>query len=66
MPRTFQNALLEILDEIDWLTNILAQKSLADFKADRALRYAVERSIEIISEASRRIPDSLKSLHPEA
>lgn len=29
------------------------------------LRLAVERSFEIICEASRRIPDSIQSQHPE-
>ncbi|MFG1225662.1 HepT-like ribonuclease domain-containing protein [Xanthobacter wiegelii] len=38
-----------------------AGKTADDFEADRILRYAVERSIEVISEASRRIPDDLKA-----
>lgn len=29
------------------------------------LRHAVERCIEIVSEASRRLPDDLKNRHPE-
>lgn len=32
--------------------------------ADRRLRQLVERNLEIISEAGRRIPDDLKALHP--
>jgi uncharacterized protein with HEPN domain len=29
------------------------------------LRQAIERNIEIISEASRRLPDTMKARHPE-
>ena len=36
----------------------------ADFSANRQLRWAVERGIEIISEANRRIPDGLKAQYP--
>ncbi|MEQ9642580.1 MAG: DUF86 domain-containing protein [Alphaproteobacteria bacterium] len=39
--------------------------AFADYQADRRLRWSVERGIEIISEASRHIPDDLKARHPE-
>ena len=62
--RTFQLALAEILDEIAWIQQQVAGKDFDHFVADRQLRYAVERSIEIISEASRRIPDAVKATQP--
>ncbi len=58
-------ALAEILDEIGWLRTRLSGVTFADFVGDRTLRYAVERSIEIIPEASRRIPDEAKAMRPE-
>lgn len=64
-PRKFQFALAEILDEITWVQQQTAGKDFDQFEEDRKLRYAVERSIEIISEASRRIPDELKATRPE-
>lgn len=64
-PRKFQFALAEILDEIAWVQQQIAGKDFDHFVEDRRLRYAVERSIEIISEASRRIPDELKATRPE-
>lgn len=63
--RRIELTLAEILEEIDWSTSIMAGKSFEQFRADRASRYVVERSIEIISEASRRIPDDLKWTRPE-
>jgi uncharacterized protein with HEPN domain len=39
---------------------MLSGRSLADFTADRARRLAVERSFEIMSEASRYITNEMK------
>lgn len=63
--RKVDYALAEILDEIEWAASVVAGKSLEDFQTDRAARYIVERAIEIISEASRRIPGELTALRPE-
>ena len=38
---------------------------LQAFRADRKTVYAVVRALEIISEASRRLPDELLGRHPE-
>jgi uncharacterized protein with HEPN domain len=65
MARRVETALSEILNEIDWINAVTAGKKLDDFAGDRATRYIVERSIEIIAEASRRIPEELKALRPE-
>ena len=59
--RRIGTALREILNEIEWIYGVTAGKQLADFANDRATRYIVERSIEIIAEASRRIPERIGS-----
>jgi uncharacterized protein with HEPN domain len=58
-------ALAEILEEIRWLEDRVVGTTFEMFVGDRTLRYAVERSIEIISEASRRIPEEAKALRPD-
>lgn len=55
----------EILDAIDGIEKHTAGKSLADFKQDWLLRLAVQRALEIISEASRHVPDDLLTLAPD-
>ena len=50
------------LDDIASLVNGIDE---AGFHADRHRRLAVERCIEIISKASRRLPDDLKAAHPD-
>jgi uncharacterized protein with HEPN domain len=42
----------------------MAGVTLDALEPDRRKRWLVERGIEIISEASRRLPDALKARHP--
>ena len=65
MPPTLADRLVHILAAIDTIQSALANKEIEDMTADLMLRLAVERSFEIICEASRRIPDDVKARHPE-
>jgi uncharacterized protein with HEPN domain len=64
MPPTLADRLTDILTAITTIQMALANKRLEDMAADLMLRLAVERSFEIICEASRRIPDNVKSQQP--
>lgn len=55
----------DMLDAIDWIGRLTAGRSLADYRADRPLRDAVERNLERLSEASRHLPPELTAAHPE-
>ena len=57
--------LRHILDEIELLRSFTVTTDAGGYQADRMLRRAVERSLEIISEASRHVPDTLRAKHPE-
>jgi uncharacterized protein with HEPN domain len=57
-------ALYHILDAITDFYAIVGGASPDELASDRTCRYAAERCVEIISEASRRIPDKWKSEHP--
>jgi len=52
--------LRDILENIDAVAEMMAGVELAAYRQDLKLRRAVERCVEIVSEASRRIPDELK------
>jgi uncharacterized protein with HEPN domain len=56
--------LTDIRDNIDAITEFTAAMTLADYVRDRKTVYAVTRALEIISEASRRLPEVLKQRHP--
>ena len=57
--------LTDILDNIQAITDFTAGMTFEDYVSDRKTMYAVTRALEIISEASRRLPGELKQRHPE-
>lgn len=57
--------LRDIIDAVDQIELLLEGKSLDDIKNDRFARAAFERFLEVLSEASRHLPDDLKRRAPE-
>lgn len=57
--------LRDIIDNIDAIKAFTEQLDFGSFAADQKTMYAVVRALEIISEASRRLPADLKRRHPE-
>lgn len=65
MPsKAADTALRDILHHIELAQNFVAGFKRAAFVADTRTVYAVTRCLEIISEASRRLPDEVKIRHP--
>ncbi len=62
---TLADRLQHILDAIADIEGFTAGKAFDDYAADAMLRRAVERCLEIISEASRHIPPEAKARHPD-
>ena len=58
-------ALTDIRDNIRLAEQFAAGLLVEALKADRRTFYAVTRCLEIISEAARRLPQSLRNRHPE-
>ena len=63
-PRDPGVVLEQMLEAIVDIERITAGRSFEAYAADRPCRRAVERCIEIVSEASRRLPSDLKASHP--
>jgi uncharacterized protein with HEPN domain len=57
-------ALRDIAHHIDLAVHFAAGFDYERFRDDLRTVYAVTRCLEIISEASRRLPDDLKARHP--
>jgi uncharacterized protein with HEPN domain len=55
----------DMLESIRGIEKAIKGKSFRDYQRSWVLRSAVERGIEIISEASRHLPRELKSPHKE-
>jgi uncharacterized protein with HEPN domain len=56
--------LRDILDNIDAIQEFSSGMDFDSFKVDRRTLYAVIRALEIISEATKRLPTELKERHP--
>ena len=65
MPREIGHVLGDIREAIEGIEHAVVGKSLADYQNDWLLRHALQRAIEIISEASRALPDDVRALRPE-
>jgi uncharacterized protein with HEPN domain len=57
-------SLTDIVEACALLRAIRDRTNADAFEKDRETRWTVERGIEIISEASRRLPEELKGRHP--
>ena len=57
--------LSEILEAINGMETHTAGLSLADFQQNWLLKLAVQRALEIVSEASRHIPEEMLDLAPD-
>ena len=66
MPsRSPELALVDIKNSIALARQFVKDYSFTEFKSDQRTVYAVIRCLEIISEASRRLPSELKERHPQ-
>jgi uncharacterized protein with HEPN domain len=59
-----RTALVDILQNIEHVESFARNLAIEQFVDDDLRIYATIRALEIISEASRRLPDELKARHP--
>jgi hypothetical protein len=62
-PRSPRLRLSDILEETRYIAGVSSGRSASDVVADPTLRRAVERSLSIISEATRHLPETLTTDH---
>ena len=65
MPRLVRPAIRAILRSIERVEEEVRDLTREVYVADWRRQYIVERAIEIISEATRRIPPELRGKHPQ-
>lgn len=65
MPsKSLRLPLTDIVENVDSAWMFVSGFTYEAFRADPRTVYAVTRCLEIISEASRRLPDDVKDRHP--
>lgn len=57
--------LAEMIEAIDRLHELVGDASFDALEGDWQRQWLIERGLEIISEASRRLPEGLKARYPE-
>lgn len=57
--------LWDMLESANLILRFVGQKELSGYLQDKMLQSAVERKIEIIGEAARKISDEFKADHPD-
>lgn len=65
MPRSIAEYLQHILDEIEYLSKTTQNTDKETFLNDETLTRSFVRSIEIIGEAVKQIPDSTRKQYPQ-
>ncbi|NLG00364.1 MAG: DUF86 domain-containing protein [Lentisphaerae bacterium] len=65
MPPSPDDLLAHILDETKFLVEDSARTDERSFMTDECRQRAYARSLEIIGEAAKQIPSSVKEAHPE-
>lgn len=61
MTRRTSYRLRDIIDAVDQIDSLLGDKTFDDLVRDRFLKAAFERFVEILSEASRHIPQEMQN-----
>jgi uncharacterized protein with HEPN domain len=54
-----------MLEAMDMILRTVSHGNFQRFDGDRGSQMIVERGLEIVSDASRSLPDELKQRHPE-
>lgn len=62
MPRLVRELLVDILDEARFLAQEARARTREEFLSDDITRRAFVRSIEIIGEAAKKIPDDIRAM----
>jgi len=54
-----------MLDEIDYILSRISNMDYDSFVRDENLKRAFVRSVEVIGEASKKLPENIKAMQPE-
>ena len=63
-PRSHIPRLSDIVEAIERVRSVLEKAPLEAFEKDWRAQWLVERGVEIVSEASRHLPDEVRARHP--
>lgn len=65
MSRDYADYIADIAGSVEDIMVFTADMSFQDFANDKKTQYAVIRSLEIMGEAAKKIPDSIREKYPD-
>jgi uncharacterized protein with HEPN domain len=65
MKKDYRDYLDDIINAITKAEQFIGKMSFEDFEKDEKTIFAVVRALEIIGEAAKKLPESLKNKHPK-
>ena len=65
MKKEYSDSLNDILMSMELSQNFINDLNLQSFNVDNKTQFAVIRCLEIIGEATKRLPDSLREAYPD-
>ena len=64
MSRSQRELIHHILDEIDFILTQISDRDFDSFLRDATLKRAFVRSLEIVGEAAKKLPEDVKAMQP--
>lgn len=65
MTRSIKDYIQDIIQAVSSAIEFVGDMSFEEFEADKKTTFAVARSLQIIGEAAKKIPDSVRNKYPQ-
>ena len=65
VEREYRDFIIDMIEAADMVASFIQGMNKEQFLADKKTQFAVVRALEIIGEAAKKVPDSIRSCYPD-
>jgi len=65
VEREYRDFIIDMIEAADMVASFIQGMNKDQFLADKKTQFAVVRALEIIGEAAKKVPDSIRSRYPD-
>ena len=65
VEREYRDFIIDMIEAADMVASFIQVMNKEQFLADKKTQFAVVRALEIIGEAAKKVPDSIRSRYPD-
>jgi uncharacterized protein with HEPN domain len=65
VEREYRDFIIDMIEAADMVASFIQGMTKEQFLADKKTQFAVVRALEIIGEAAKKVPDSIRSRYPD-